>query len=107
MSKHISVAEDFTPYPFGRYRSEGEFSGEVFRDDILFPETKNDEHIEVNLDGVLGGLGSSFLEEVFGGMIRLHHFTPASLREKITITSDEDPSLVERAWDYVERASKK
>jgi hypothetical protein len=102
--KTLRVAEDFTPFPFGRYRSEGEYSGEAFRDDILWPLLSKGQSVEVNLDDVEGGLGSSFLEEVFGGIIRKYGYTPARLKAQVTISSDEDPELVERTWEYVERA---
>lgn len=103
--QHISVAKEFTEYPFGRYKTEGDFSGETFRDDILLPRLRDGELVIVDLDGVLGGLGSSFLEEVFGGLIRHHGFTPESLRKTLKITSEADPSLAERAWAYVDRAA--
>lgn len=103
--KTLRVAEDFTPFPFGRYRSEGSFSGEAFRDDILWPLLQQGVSVEVNLDDVEGGLGSSFLEEVFGGVIRKYGYTPARLRAQVTISSEEDPELVSRAWEYVDRAS--
>ena len=33
--KTINIANDFSVFPGGRYRSDGEFSGEEFRDNIL------------------------------------------------------------------------
>jgi len=65
--------KDYAAAPGGRYRKDGPYSGEEFRDDILVPRlldavTRN-EQVVVELDGV-SGYGSSFLEEVFGGLVR-------------------------------------
>ena len=67
----INIATDFTPYPGGRYRSDGDFSGERFREELLRPAFSNAENetITVDLDGA-AGFGSSFLEEAFGGLVR-------------------------------------
>ena len=65
--------KDYAVAPGGRYRKDGPFSGEQFRDDILVPKllaaADRNEEVVVELDGV-AGYGSSFLEEVFGGLIR-------------------------------------
>jgi hypothetical protein len=70
----ISLANDFSPFPGGRFRSDGPFSGEVFRDDILLPKLReaidSGEPLILVLDGV-AGLPSSFLEEGFGGILRI------------------------------------
>ena len=64
---------DFVPYPGGRFVSDGEYSGEWFREQILVPALnqaiQNHEKLTVILDGV-PGYGISFLEEAFGGIIR-------------------------------------
>lgn len=64
---------DYAVAPGGRYRKDGPFSGEEFRDDILVPQllaaADRNEDVVVELDGV-AGYGSSFLEEVFGGLVR-------------------------------------
>ncbi|MDE2363297.1 MAG: STAS-like domain-containing protein [Hyphomicrobiales bacterium] len=69
----ITIAKDFSPYPGPRYRRDGEFSGEEFRESLLYPKlvralAENGKVIVV-LDDV-AGYGSSFLEESFGGLIR-------------------------------------
>ncbi|EJC7123279.1 STAS-like domain-containing protein [Vibrio parahaemolyticus] len=59
----IKVSE-FSEMPFGRYRSDGPSSAEVFRDDILIPALNSYDLVNIDLDGVWG-YGSSFLSEVF------------------------------------------
>ena len=40
----VNIAQDFSKYPGGRYRADGEFSGERFRDDLP-------DRIRFDLDG--------------------------------------------------------
>jgi hypothetical protein len=68
-TKIINLKEDFTEFPGGRYREDGTFSGEEFRNDILIPALNANDRVVVVLDGT-AGYPSSFLEEAFGGMIR-------------------------------------
>lgn len=89
----LSVARDFARTPGTRYRSQGRFSGEEFRE-LLVSWLRRHGSVEVDLDGT-AGYGSSFLEEVFGGIIRqslLFGLTPEDIVSSIRIKSDEDPS---------------
>lgn len=61
--------KDFTKFPGPRYAELGAYSGEEFRDTILYPAFITEDSISVNFDGVFG-YGSSFLEESFGGLVR-------------------------------------
>jgi len=67
---------DFTKYPGPRFKKLGPNSGEEFREDYLVEALKKDSEVSVNLDGVIG-YGSSFLEEIFGGIIRAMSAHPA------------------------------
>jgi hypothetical protein len=68
--------------------SDGGYSGEWFRDDILAPALReaaaNSEILTIVLDGT-SGYGSSFLEEAFGGLIRRRMFTPRLVRDTLKI----------------------
>jgi len=68
----IDLARDFSRTPFGRYLSDSPNSAEKFRDDFLLPAfTKRPvEKVVVDFSGISMGLGSSFLEEAFGGLVR-------------------------------------
>lgn len=66
----INVARDFTRFPAGRYKSLGKGSGEEFRDKFLVPALKAGHHTVIELDGTTG-YPPSFLEEAFGGLVRL------------------------------------
>src|SRR5262245_42609441 len=89
----ISIAKDFSPYPAGRTRRDGEFSAERFRDEVLVPELKRAEatssRVVVILDDVLG-YSSSFLEETFGGLVRRRVFSPDFIRRSLIIEA-KDP----------------
>lgn len=84
----INVAEDFSRYPGGRYRDDGEHSGEEFRDDFLVPALElaraNNGKVVVVLDGVTG-YPSSFLEEAFGGLVRERKYTQEILADLLEI----------------------
>ena len=89
----ISVVRDFSRYPGGRSRRDRPNSGQQFREDLLAPalqEIADDPHgkVVVDIDGA-AGYGSSFLEEVFGGLVRAHVVAPEALRQKLEIKSND------------------
>ena len=100
----IWVAEDFSRTPAGRYRSDGRWSGEAFREDHLGPALQGDtKRVVVHLDGV-EGYGSSFLEEAFGGLVRKANLAGEELHRVLEIqTSDE--AWEREIWDYIDHAT--
>lgn len=106
MSNHtIDVARDFTDRPFGRYRTDGDRSGEVFRDDLLIPALNKYDHVTVDLSGT-NYYGSSFLEEAFGGLLR-HDFGKSEVQEKLKVLHDKLPSVVVEVEQYIGRGEEK
>ena len=110
--QYINVATEYSRTPGARYESEGEFSGERFRKDILIPKLESmdiktskpfTELLTINLDGS-AGYGSGWLEEVFGGLIR-DGFDWIHLQRVLLIVSKEEPYLVEEIWDYIDDAN--
>lgn len=99
MTMVLHVAKDFARSPSGRYPTDGPNSGQRFRDELLFPALLNDR-VEVVLDGVLT-LGSSFLDEAFGGLVREKGLSPSEIRAKLTITS-KLTMYVSRIWSYID-----
>ncbi len=102
--KYISISKDFSETPAGRYESDGPFSGENFRDNILYPALKEFDLVEVDLDGTLG-YGSSFLEEAFGGLIREKGMTLNELNTKLKVKSTRH-LYTERIKHYLEDAER-
>jgi hypothetical protein len=90
--RKISIAGDFSPYPAGRGRRDGDFSAEKFREDILIPALReameSGDRVIVVLDGVYG-YSSSFLEETFGGLVRRRIFKPDWLRGSLVIQAND------------------
>ncbi|WP_276496692.1 STAS-like domain-containing protein [Pontibacter litorisediminis] len=105
----ISIAKDFTRTPGSRYKKEGEFSGELFRETILKDAVreaiKKNEKLTIILDGV-AGYGTSFLEESFGGLIREDHIPYEDLIKTLIFVSKEEPYLENDIVEYIEDAAK-
>lgn len=97
----INVAKDFSVFPGGRYLSDGPFSGEGFLKQKLIPALEEANKVKVILDGTMG-YGSSFLEEAFGGLVRLNKWTVAELLKKIELISKEEPALISEIHGYME-----
>lgn len=94
---------DFSEVPAGRFRTDGPFSGQRFREEVLLPILQQPGQVEVRIDGT-AGYGSSFLEEAFGGLVR-SGFTPAQLRQRLVIRTD-DPSFrtyEDQIWRFIDR----
>ncbi len=103
-TKIINIAKDFSKYPYGRLRKYSETSGEVFREDTLFPIIEKFDQIIIELDGT-EGYGSSFLDEAFANLIRVNGLDKEKVRKKLSFVSDDDPSLIDEIWGYIDKAS--
>lgn len=94
---NLSISKDFSPTPGGRYKAEGDNSGEEFRDLLLFPKFKEamekKAKLMIDLDGCMG-FPSSFLDESFGGLARKLNLQSDKILEIIEFKSDDQPSLV-------------
>ena len=101
----LNVATEFSRTPGPRFRTEGKFAGEEFRETILkdrFAQAINEgAKLQVNLDGGYG-YATSFLEETFGGLARI--YDPGLVRETLVFKSDEEPYLIEDIVGYIQKA---
>ncbi len=100
----ITIARDFSETPAGRYKPDGPFTGQHFRDDILIPSLQKFPQVTIDLDGV-AGLPSSFWEESLGGLVR-NGFKEEDLRKKLVmITTDPDLQVyIPLAWKFIREA---
>lgn len=109
MSKTIKVANKF-PYPGPRFKKLGPQSGEDFKQHLYttliefygedFKKNKNIP-IVIDLDGTRG-YGSSFLEEGFGGLLRMG--VPYAIIQLFKIKTNEEPELEDEIKFYIEDA---
>lgn len=83
MATTISLPADFSAYPGGRFRSDGPWSGEQFREDVLAPALR-EGRVDVILGDGLAGLPPAFIDEAFGGMIR-SGMSEQVIRSRLTI----------------------
>jgi hypothetical protein len=106
----IKIAKDFSYAPGPRYIHEGKNSGELFRTTILHHAMKeailSKQKLTVDLDGT-GGFGRSFLEEAFGGLIRIDKMSYQSILDVLEVISNEQPLLKEKVYSYLKKAHEK
>lgn len=101
----IKICDDFTDVPGGRYIKEGKYSGEEFRDSILkekiYEAEKLGDKLIIDFDGCYG-FSTSFLEEAFGGMVRV--YKKVNILDFIDIVSREDETIEPLIKKYVKAA---
>lgn len=104
------VGNDFHHRPMGRKKTDGEFSGEVFREKVLYPffyklSTQQANKILVLDFNNVSMAGSSFLEEAFGGLVRAGIKKDLILSHIEILVDIELKELIEdRIYQYIERA---
>jgi len=96
----INVAEDFSKYPAGRYIKDGPYSGEAFR--ALLVASLNKGFTLVDMKGT-AGYGAGFLEEAFGGLVRVECFGLSFLFATLQLTGDRGDIVP--AWQYIGAAA--
>ena len=103
-----AIAKQYTDIPGPRLKKEGEYSGEDFRESVLIPLVEQakaeNKKILIDLDGG-SGYPTSFLEEAFGGLVRV--LKDKSLIELFEIKSEEEPALIEEIREYIRREVEK
>lgn len=81
----------FSKLPGGRKKQDGPYNAERFRTDFLVPALSGalaqNSVLSVILDGVLG-YSSSFLEEVFGGLVRTKLFRNEDIKSHLKIVAN-------------------
>lgn len=102
---NYSISKSYTDTPGPRYESEGSFSGENFRNEVLLglinEAKQKHEKIRIDLDGGYG-YPTSFLEEAFGGLVRTTQ--DSKILELFEFKSDEEPTLIDEITSYIKAA---
>ena len=99
----IKIATDFSDTPGARFRTDGHFSGEEFREDKLMPlfeDGADNGKILIDLDGA-EGYPSSFLEEAFGGLARI--VGAEKVKERIAFKTTEFDYLLPKIDEFISR----
>ena len=101
---------EFSQYPGGSLRTQGDHSGQEFREEHLTPALRRavveGGKVIVNLDGTMG-LSTAFSREAFGGLVAKDGFTADQLRKVLIIGGNEPSSRVyiDEAWAYIKSAT--
>jgi len=104
LTKTINVARDFNKFPFGRFREDGPNSAQAFLEDLLIPALKTSEVVTVDLT-YARALGSSFLDGVFGMLVRRNGWSVEEFERRVIIKSDIVPTHLLAIKDYVSEAA--
>lgn len=103
----FNIAKEYSRCPGARYKAEGDFAGEEFRDDYLVPRInkaiKDGVKLIIVLDGS-AGYSTAFLEEAFGGLIRVCKMDYGQIMNTIRFVSDEDPTYIDDINAYLKDA---
>jgi len=92
--KTLNIGKDFSLDPSGRFYTDGEGSGEEFREDCLknlIESLEPNEKLQIILDDGVEAYGSSFLVEGFAGMVKHGYITSDNLLDKLEVQfTDQD-----------------
>lgn len=107
--KTLNIGKDFSTDPIGRFRSDGNRSGETFREDCLkqaLQSLEPGEKLEIILDDGVESYGSSFLSEGFAGMVKYGFITSEELLAKIEIkyTNEDFEFFKKKILEYINKA---
>lgn len=81
----LCIGKDFFDDPWGRFYTDGDGSGEEFREEVLKPLLEKELKLKLNISDDVEGYGSSFLVEAFGGLVKYGYFNKEDLFNRIEI----------------------
>lgn len=99
MSHRTIRLKDWAKLPSGRYRDHGPHAGEVFREDVLLPALRANDSVTLDMNDVYG-LPSSWMEEVFGGLVRANKLSPEWIRRRLDLSLNA-PLCVSEIHAYI------
>ncbi len=95
---------DWTRFPGGRFKDDGDHSGQEFREQFLEASVKSGESFEIDFNGIFTA-GWSFLDEALG-----HYVTElgeSEFRKRFFIIADDDPDILEEVEAVIEKRTAK
>jgi len=87
-TRTISLVNEFSRCPGGRFTDEGDFSGQDFRESILVPALSENDCIIVDMNGA-SLLAPSFLDESLGMLAKRLGPIEFPKRVKYVLTDDK------------------
>lgn len=82
--EHTIFVAEYTDMPIGRDALDGPKNGKDFRENHLIPALNEYEIVKVDFNGTLG-TAPSFLEEVFGGLVRNGYIAASELYRRVIV----------------------
>lgn len=89
--KKLYIGKYFSDDPSGRFYTDGDGSGEEFREEVLkvilddINKSRSNKKLIINIDENVEGYGSSFFSEAFGGLIKYGYFEKKFVLDHIDI----------------------
>jgi len=102
--KVFDVAE-YTDTPIGRNALDGPKNGADYRENHIVPALGEYEIVKLDFSKTIGTT-PSFLEEIFGGIIRDKILTPAELKRRTEVISKYE-SVKRNVIKYIDEAAAK
>ena len=99
----FSIADDFSPFPGPRFKEQGPDSGEKLSRILARKLRETHAKFRILMDGTTG-IGSSFIDQAFGGLVSDHGFNARELEGRLIFVSEVDPSYVTLAIDSIRKA---
>ena len=95
--KYVNMATDFSPFPSGRYITDGPYSGESFRKSHLMSGLVEADVLIICLDGVMG-MPRSFVNEAFIAPIKEENITAHDFFSRVSILTrkPENQEMVDK-----------
>lgn len=105
-----NVGIEFSPDPAGRFYTDGNASGEKFREEVLKGKISSinaGEKLTIILDDGVESYGSSFLSEAFGGLVKYGYFEPKFLLDvlRFEYSDPEFKFFEDRIKEYISDSS--
>ncbi|MGS0694911.1 STAS-like domain-containing protein [Shewanella sp. 0m-4] len=112
---NYNIGLNFCDTPAGRYKDDGQHTGEHFREDVLkglIEKLEPEEKLIIKIDDV-EGYGSSFLDEAFGGMVGKGYITADKFTDLLIIEFEDGDDaesfsfFKNKIYDYITKANTK
>ncbi|MFF7063580.1 STAS-like domain-containing protein [Pseudomonas sp. NPDC008258] len=102
--KVFNVAK-YTDTPIGRNSLDGPKNGADYRDNVIVPALSDYQTIKLDFSETIGTT-PSFLEEIFGGIIRDRILSPTELKRRVIVISKYE-SVKRNIIKYIDEAAAK